>query len=85
VRPAVDRRRRVLQPLGPARREPGRHGVSLSPGWPSVGAAALGGLARLVPLVPLTRLVPLVPLTRLVPLVPLTRLAALTTLAALAA
>jgi hypothetical protein len=84
VRPAVDRRRRVLQLLGPARREPGRHGVSLSPGWPGVGAAALGGLARLAPLVPLTCLAPLVPLTCLAPLVPLT-LAALTALATLTA
>jgi len=56
VRAAVDRRRGVLQLLGPARREPGRQGGCLSPGWPGVGAAALGGLASLAPLVPLTRL-----------------------------
>ena len=68
VSPAVDRRRGVLQLLGPARREPGRHGGFLTPGWPGVSAAAaLRTLARLAPLVPL---VPLTALTALATLGP---------------
>jgi hypothetical protein len=76
VRPAVDRRRGVLQLLGPTRRETGRQGGCLSLGWPGVGAA-LGGLACLAALVPLARLAALAALASLVPLARLAALAAL--------
>ena len=79
MRAAVDRRRGVLELLGPARPESGRRGVGLGGGWPGVGAATPGTLASLAPLVSLA---PLATLATLATLAPLATLAALGTLAA---